>query len=101
METALKIKKGKKSSASPVNVLHKLVITKGYLVRATTIKLKMLLFQRCALRKFHVTDCQNARDQITSDRRSKPRDQVAFCALHSFLVIPKNGAGYIHATHAS
>ena len=30
-----------------------------------------LLLHRCALRKFHVTDSQNTRDQITSDRRSK------------------------------
>ena len=28
-------------------------------------------FQRCALRKFHVTDGQNPHVQITSDRRSK------------------------------
>ena len=32
---------------------------------------RWLLVQRCALRKFHVTDGQNTRDQITSDRRSK------------------------------
>ena len=32
---------------------------------------RRLLVQRCALRKFHVTDGQNTRDQITSDRRSK------------------------------
>ena len=31
----------------------------------------MLLLQHCALRKFHVIDCQNTRDQITSDRKSK------------------------------
>ena len=30
-----------------------------------------LLLQRCALRKFHVTDGQNRRDQITCNRRSK------------------------------
>ena len=34
-------------------------------------KVITLLLQRCALRKFHVTDGQNTRDQITSDRRSK------------------------------
>ena len=36
-------------------------------------KVKTLLLQRCALRKFHVrvTVGQNTRDQITSDRRSK------------------------------
>ena len=34
-------------------------------------KVKTLLLQRCALRKFHVTDDQNTRDQITIDRRAK------------------------------
>ena len=34
-------------------------------------KVKTLLLQRCALRKFHVIDGQNMRDQITNDRRSK------------------------------
>ena len=55
----------------------------------------MLLLHRCALRKFHVTDSQNTRDQITSDAR----DQNAFCALHSFLVEVQMNAGCIHATH--
>ena len=31
---------------------------------ATRIGVRMLLLQRCALRKFHVTDGQNKRDQI-------------------------------------
>ena len=39
--------------------------------RLRSAKVKALLLQRCALRKFHVTDGQNTRDQITSDRRSK------------------------------
>ena len=43
---------------------------------------KTLLFQHCALRKFHVTDGQNTRDQITSDRRSKR----ALCTFQSLLV---------------
>ena len=34
-------------------------------------RIKTLLLQRCALRKFHVADGQNTRDQITSDGRSK------------------------------
>ena len=34
-------------------------------------KVKTLLLQRCALRKFHLTDGQNTRDTITSDRRSR------------------------------
>ena len=32
---------------------------------------KRFLLQRCAFRKFHVTDAQNTREQITSERRSK------------------------------
>ena len=31
----------------------------------------MLLLQRCALHKFHVTDDQNMRDQITTGRKLK------------------------------
>ena len=31
----------------------------------------MLLLQHCALCKFHVMDCQNTRDKIMSDRKSK------------------------------
>ena len=40
----------------------------------------------CALRKLHVTDSKNIRDQITSDKGPNARDQIAFCAFHSFLV---------------
>ena len=46
-------------------------------------KVKTLLLQRCALRKFHVPDGQNTRDQITSDGRSK-RAFYAFHSLESF-----------------
>ena len=53
------------------------------------------LLHRCALRKFHMTDSQNTRDQITSDAR----DQNAFCALHSFLVEVQMNGGCIHAAH--
>ena len=48
----------------------KLLITKGYRVWATTIEGQNALLQRC-VGKFHVTNGQNKRDQITSDRRSK------------------------------
>ena len=34
-------------------------------MRATTWKVKRLSLQRCALRKFHVTDGQNTRGQST------------------------------------
>ena len=66
-------------------------------------KVKTLLLQRCALRKFHVTDGQNTRDTITSDRRSRrayARDRIAFCAFHSFLVEVQTHTGYIHTTNA-
>ena len=37
-------------------------------MRATTkSKVKMLLLKRFALRKFHVIDCHNTRDQVASD----------------------------------
>ena len=36
--------------------------------------------------KFHLIDHQNMHDKITSDRRSYGLDQIALCALHSFLV---------------
>ena len=56
-------------------LLLKLEITQGYGVTTECgrqrSKVKTLLLQRCALRKFHVTDGQNTCDQITSDRRSK------------------------------
>ena len=60
----------------------------------------MLLLQLCALRKFHVTDGQNTRDQITSDEGPNARDQIALCAFHSFLVEVQTNAGNIYATHA-
>ena len=56
---------------------------------------RWLLVQRCALRKFHVTDGQNTRDQITSDRRSKRAWSSAFCAFHTFLVEVQTNAGHI------
>ena len=41
----------------------------------------MLLLKRCALRKFHVTDSQNTRDQITNDRKSKrARSNCVLCS---------------------
>ena len=48
-----------------------LVITKGYGVQATTIKRQNAFAPTLhTLLKFHVTDGQNMRDQIVSDRRS-------------------------------
>ena len=50
--------------------LIKIVMTEGYRVRATTIE-GQNAFASMAFGKFHLTDGQNTRDQITSDRRSK------------------------------
>ena len=61
-------------------------------------KVKTLLLHRCALRKFHVTNSQNTRDQITS--ASNARDQIELGAFVSFLVEVQMNAGYIHVTHA-
>ena len=61
-------------------------------------KIKTLLLHRCALRKFHVTNSQNTRDQITS--ASNARDQIELGAFLSFLVEVQMNAGYIHVTHA-
>ena len=43
------------------------------------------------LRKFYVTDSQNIRDQIMSERKSKLKvpDQIASCAFQSFLLEEK------------
>ena len=51
--------------------------------------------------KFHVTDGQNVRDQITSDsdRRPNTSDQIAFCVFHSFLVEVQTNGGYIFMVH--
>ena len=59
-------------------------------------KVKTLLLQCFALRKVHVIDGQNTRDQITSDQGPNANDQIAFFAFHSFLVEVQMKAGYIH-----
>ena len=43
---------------------------------------------------------QTTHDQITSDRRSKMSDQIAFFAFHSFLVEVPTNAAYIHVMYA-
>ena len=45
----------------------------------------MLLFQRCALRKFNVTDDQNTRDQITRGRRYKRACSIRILCI-SFIL---------------
>ena len=56
------------------------------------------MLHRCALPKFHMTNSQNTRDQITSDTNA--RDQIELGAFLSFLVEVQMNAGYIHVTHA-
>ena len=51
-------------------VLLELEITEGYGVRAITIE--GLLLQRFTLRKFHLTDGQNRRDQMSGRRSKRP-----------------------------
>ena len=63
--------------------------------RRQRLKVKTLLLQCCALRKFHMTDGHNTRDQITIDRRSKASDQIALRAFHSFLVSKQILATYM------
>ena len=44
-----------------------------------------LLLHRRALRKFHVTDSQTHVIKLRVIEAPKARDQIAFCAFHSFL----------------
>ena len=46
----------------------------------------------------NVTDGQNIRNARGKGENS--RDQITFCAFHSFLVEVQTNARYIHATHA-
>ena len=53
-------------------------------------RVKTLLLQRCALHKFHVTNDQNARDQITRViklRSVKSYYGSWFCALHVLFAV--------------
>ena len=59
-----------------------------------------LLLHRYALRKFHVTDSQTHVIILRVIESPKARDQIVFCAFHSFLVEVQTKASYIHATHA-
>ena len=43
-----------------------------------------LLLHRCALRNFHVTDSQTHVIRLRVIEGPKTRDQIAFCAFHSF-----------------
>ena len=78
-----------------------LVITKGYGVQATTIEGQNLCCSIAVL-------CVSFTRQIVKTRVNRlgvikgpnTRDQIAFCAFHSFLVEVQTNAGYIYATHA-
>ena len=60
---------------------------------------KAFLFHRCALRKFHVT-VKTRVTRLGVIKGPNARDQIVFCAFHSFLVEVQTNAGYIYATHA-
>ena len=63
-------------------------------------KMKMLLLQCCALRKFHMIDGPNTHDQMPSDiEHPHLSDQIALCEFHSFQVEVQTNAGYIHVMH--
>ena len=68
------------------------MITKGYGVQA-----------RYALHKFHVTDSHNERDTVIRLRMAKglnARDQIAFCAFHSFFVEVQTNNCWLHKCDA-
>ena len=64
------------------------VITKGYWVRATTIEGQNTFAP--ALLTFHVTDGLNTRDQITSDKRSKPAWRKCVLCIPYILKVSPN-----------
>lgn len=67
-------------------LVSELVITEGFGVQATTIKVKMLLLKCCTLPKFHVIDGQNTHDLLQVTEVANAHDQIAFDAFHSFLM---------------
>ena len=86
---------------SPIctSIVRKLVITKVYGVRATTIESQnafalSLWFAKVSL----VTDTRVIILRVIGGPNA--RNQIAFCAFHSFLVEVQMNAGYIQATHA-
>ena len=63
-----------KSRGWPLYAGSTVIITKVRQYGRLRSKVETPLLQRCALRKFHVTDDQNTRDQITSVEIQKARD---------------------------
>ena len=68
-------------------------------MRATTIEGQNASAPRCALRQFHVI-VKTRVIRLRVMESPNARDQIAFCAFHSFLVEVQTNAGSIHATHA-
>ena len=60
---------------------------------------KALLYDHCALHKFHMTDSQTRAVRLRVIEGPHVRDQIVFSAFHSFLVKFHTNAGYIHAMH--
>ena len=64
-------------------------------------KMKMLLLQRCALRKFQVIDVPNTRDQILSDeRRSKCEWSNSFLWIPFILISGSPDECWLHTCDA-
>ena len=58
-------------------------------------EVKTLLLQRCALRKFHVTDGQNTRDQTTRGRRSKRSWSICVLCI-PFILSKSSNESWLH-----
>ena len=63
-------------------------------------KAKTILLQRSALRKFHVEMVKTRMIRLRVIEGPIASDEIAFCAVHSFLVEVQTNPGYRHATHA-
>ena len=86
-------------STSLKHLWRKLVIIKVTECGRQRSKAKTRLLRRCAFRKFQVTDSQNTRDHITSDRRS--RRAWSNCVLRiPFILSESPKERWLHACNA-
>ena len=69
----------------------------GYGVRATTKRFCSIAVL-CVSFTRHIVKTRVIILRVIAN--SNARDQIAFCAFHSFLVEVQMKAGYIHVTHA-
>ena len=63
-------------------------------------KVKMLLLQCSALRKFYVTGEKRGTIRFQVMEGPNAHYQIAFCAFHAFLVEVQTNPDYIQVTHA-